>query len=292
MPITTMPIGVTAVMLPELDFAEQLDLCRKLGVTHYSLRPRVISAEQRDKPFSNWGNHKFDLTPQRLLREAKEIRRQMDDAGVTPWGTVPNASTSDDMDALKLHFEGSASVGAGRVRVAPEKYPSTPFDYAAFLDKIVQAYGRIVELAQSYKQKVVIETHAWSLAASPALAWNIVRHFEPAKLGVIFDLPNYAREGNQQPPLAVSVLGPWIDHLHVGGSRRVSASYDALGCRVVKDQFCPLEESDLNLSAWLTALRDARVAAPLMVEDFVENKPGALRLTDSVTVLKRALAAL
>jgi len=36
------PLGVTAVMLPELDFPEQLALLKKHGVTHYSLRPRNI----------------------------------------------------------------------------------------------------------------------------------------------------------------------------------------------------------------------------------------------------------
>jgi sugar phosphate isomerase/epimerase len=285
-----LPHGVTAVMLPELDFAEQLALCRSLGVTHYTLRPRTIAPEQRDKPYSNWGNHKFDLTPERLVREARSIRRQLDDAGLTPWGTVPTATTADPDDALRPHFEGAAAVGAGRVRVAPEPLPKGAFDYAALLDKVVQRYGQIAALAQSYGLKVVIETHAWSLAASPALAWNIVRHFDPARVGVIFDLPNFAREGNQQPNVGVALLRRWIDHLHVGGSRRVSSTYDALGFRVVKDQFCPLSESDLSFPAWLAALRDAEVTAPLIIEEYTENLPGAQRLADTVRMLRRLLA--
>lgn len=292
MPPSTPPIGVTAVMLPELDFAEQLALCRGLGVTHYSLRPRVVPADQRDKPYSNWGNHKFDLTPERLIREAKQIRRQMDDAGIIPWGTNPNTHTGDSDDALRQHFEGAAAVGAGRVRVAPEPFPKGAFDYAALLDKVLERYGRITELAAGFGQKVVIETHCNSLAASPALAWNLVHTFDPQRLSVMFDVPNFAREGNQQPNLAVAVLAKWIDQSHIGGSRRVSSTYDAGGFRVVKDQFCPLEESDLHLPSWLAAMRDAGVTAPLILEDYIENKPGALRLTDAVRTLRRALELL
>jgi len=65
-----MELGVTAVMLPELDFDEQIALCQELGIRYYQYRPRIIPPDQRDKPYSNWGNHKFDLTPERLVREA------------------------------------------------------------------------------------------------------------------------------------------------------------------------------------------------------------------------------
>ena len=39
-----MELGVTGVMLPELDFDEQIALCRSLGITRYQYRPRVITA--------------------------------------------------------------------------------------------------------------------------------------------------------------------------------------------------------------------------------------------------------
>lgn len=286
-----MPLGVTAVMLPELDFAEQLALCRELGVTHYSLRPRIIGADQRDKPFSNWGNHKFDLTPTRLVREARAIRRQMDDAGITPFGTVPSASVSASESELKEHFEGAAAVGAGRVRVAPLAIPQGPFDYEALLDQTVQGYGRAIELAKPFGQKLVIETHAWSLATSPALAWNICRHFDPTEIGVIFDLPNFALEGYVQPRLAVAVLRKYIDHLHIGGAAKMSNGYDGIGYRQTVNRMTPLDQSDLHIPSWLAALREAGVQAPLIIEDYTEQVPGALRLRLSVAALRRALEA-
>ncbi|MCX5660062.1 MAG: sugar phosphate isomerase/epimerase [Planctomycetota bacterium] len=287
-----LPLGVTAVMLPDLDFAEQLALCKKLRVSHYSIRPRIIPPDQKGKPWGNWGNHKFDLTPDRLLREAKEIRKQLDDAGIVPFGTVPGASIADSDDALKLHLEGSAAVGAGRVRVAPLPVPRESFDYAALVAKTVEQYRRVVELARPLKQKVVIETHCFSLAASPALALNICRHFKPEEIGTIFDLANFNIEGNYQPDLAVAVLGAYIDHVHIGGSRRISGQYDANGFRQVGTQMCPITEADLYMPGYIKALHAAGRRVPLMVENFTENVTGAARLTESATALARVLESL
>ena len=86
------PLGVTAVMLPELDFADQIALCRECGVTHYSIRPRIIADDQQDQPYSSHGNHKFDLTPARLVEEGAAIRAQLASAGMTPFGTLPAAA--------------------------------------------------------------------------------------------------------------------------------------------------------------------------------------------------------
>jgi sugar phosphate isomerase/epimerase len=282
-------IGVTGVMLPELDIDEQLALCRELGVTHYTLRPREIGDDKRSQPYSNWGNHKFDLTPQRLLDEADALKRRLADAGVTPCGTVPNAHVTDDDAALQLHFDGAAAVGARCVRVMPRGYPKTPFDYDAMLTQTIRQYEHAASLAQRVGVKIVIETHASSLASGPALAWNIVRHFDPAVVGVIFDLPNFAREGGVHPTLAVSVLRPWIDHCHVGGCRRVVTRRDDRGFNVVDTRMCPLDESDLHIPTWLAVLRDAGVHVPLMIEDYTPDTSGAARLRDSVAKLRQAL---
>jgi sugar phosphate isomerase/epimerase len=203
---------------------------------------------------------------------------------------VPNASTADGDEALRLHFEGAVAVGAGRLRIAPEPIPRAPFDYPALLERVVGRYQQIVDLARPYRLKVVIETHMGSLAASPGLAWNICRHFDPGDLGVIFDLANFPREGNVDPCLGVSVLRPYIDHVHIGGSRRVGGGYDARGVRQMSNQFCPLSESDLYTPAWLGALRDAGVSAPLIIEDYTENVPSQQRLADAVGTLRRMLA--
>ncbi len=288
---TSPPLGVTAVMLPELDFDQQIALCRRLGVTHYTFRPRVIRDDQRDQPYSNWGNHKFDLTPQRFANEGAALARQLRDAGLTPFGAVPFATTASRDDEIKRHLEGAAAADVGRVRINPAPYPDGHFDYEAYLAQLIDRYGRIIEWSKPLGLKLVMETHSNTSVSGPGLAYNACRPFDAAHLGVILDLPNFVSEGGVRPHLAVAVLARWIDHVHVGGGRRVSTGYDHLGFRTIGQQSCPIAESDMHIPTWLDALREAGVQVPLIIEDYTRGVPGALRLEIAVTQLQRILTA-
>lgn len=281
-------VGANAVMLPELTFEAQIELCRELGLTHYTFRPRVVPESKRNEAYSNWGRHAFDLTPQRLLAEGAALAGQLQQAGITPFGTVPNATVTDDDDSLRLHFDGAAAARAGRVRVQPPGYPQGPFDYPALLARTIKAYEHVVPLARAAGVKMVIETHAGSLATSPGLAYAIVQHFDPADVGVIFDLPNFAREGGVNPHLAVAVLGRWIDHLHFGGCRWIAdVPRDEHGFRKPQSVMCELADSELYVPTWLGALRAAGIDVPLIVEDYTPDVSGAQRLRTTVEQLRR-----
>jgi sugar phosphate isomerase/epimerase len=281
------PIGLTAVMLPDLEFDQQLALCKELGLTHYSIRPRIIPEDQKDKPPGNWGRHLFDLTPRRLVEEAAQIRQKLTDAGMVPFGTVPTARIDQTDEELIEHFKGAQLVGAGRVRVAPLPYPNEFFDYKAELKKTIEGFKRVVKLAKPFGQKIVIETHCRSMATSPGLALNICQEFDPSELGVIFDIANFNIEGGLAPHLAVSVLNKYIDHVHIGGSKRISSNSDAQGYDVPSMRMCAMTESHLYLPAWVKALDQAGLHVPLLIEDYTPAMSGEARLRRSAADLKR-----
>ncbi len=293
MSTTEPPLGVTAVMLPELEFDDQLALCQRLQLTHYSWRPRIVPDNQRDQDYSPWGRHAFDLTPDRLAREGETLRRRLASAGLISFGTLPAATSDQADDALKLHFEGAAAVGAGRVRVAPEAYPiDVPMDYESTLSRMVDRYGQIIDLAQPYGLKIVLETHTGSLVASPALARNLCQPFSADRIGVIFDINNYMIEGGLLPTLAVGVIRRYIDHCHVGGARLTDETpRDPWGFRRTVHAMCPLTEADQNIPDWIAALRTADVSVPLIIENFTPDTTGAARLEASVAQLRPVLAA-
>ncbi len=167
-----MNLGVTAVMLPELDFEEQIALCAALGLRYYQYRPRIIPEAQRGKPYSSHGNHKFDLTPQRFLQEGTALTAQLRKAGLEPWGTLPNANIDDPNETLRLHLEGAAHAEARCVRVRPSSYPDKPFNYAELLEHVIRRYDVIVQtMARPLGIKIIVEPHCHSLLTSPGLAW-------------------------------------------------------------------------------------------------------------------------
>ena len=282
-----MPLGVTAVMLPELGLDEQVRLCTSLGVTHYVYRPRIIPPDQRDQSYSNWGNHRFDLTPQRLLDEGKALRKHLTAAGMTPFCTLPSVHAGEQN--LGLHLDGAVAGGCSRMRLNPRPYPRGVFDYGDYLKQTIDDYRWAVGEAKQRKIKLVIEMHSQNAAAGPGLVRAICEHFDPHDLGVILDLPNLAQEGFVQPNLAVSVLAPYIDHCHVGGCRRVQGDYDELGFRQPARLMCPLTESDVHFPSWLEAVSQLGRDVPLVIEDYTPEMPGPLRLETTVHAVERVM---
>ncbi len=280
-----MQLGVNAVMLPELDFAQQIELCASAKVHYYQYRPRHIPAEQRDKPYSFWGNHKFDLTPERLLAEGPALTRQLRAAGMEPWGTAPALNVDASDEQLLLHVRGAAAAEARCVRCNPPVYPRGIFDYPAYLEQTISRYRHAVTLAAPLGIKLIIETHSGTAACSPALAWNICRHFDPRELGLIMDIANFHREGEINPSLALSILRPHIDCIHIGGSRRAKTKRDEFGCAITTWEFCDLPESDSYIPAWIAALKAAGLNAPLVIEDYEPNVPSPQRLARCAKLL-------
>ena len=287
-----LPLGVTAVMLPELDIDDQIALCTSVGVTHYCFRPRPIPQTQVGKAWGNWGNHKFDLTPERLLKEGKEFKKKFDDAGMTIFGCVPLGTVADRTDEeMKLNLEGAALVGAGRIRLQPEVYPKGPFDYQAYLEKQIEGYARAVAMAKPYGIKWVIETHCRGAATSPGLALNLCKSFSPDEVGTILDIANFNIEGFVQPNLAIAVLGDYIDHVHIGGGRTLDGEYDEFGFRKAGHRQTAITDSDMHMPSWIAALHEAGRDVPLVIEDYTPEKTGTLRLTETATALRRILEA-
>ncbi|MEM6550517.1 MAG: TIM barrel protein [Planctomycetota bacterium] len=280
-------LGVTAVMLPELSFEEQVELCVELGVGFYVYRPRVVEEGQRGKGYSNWGEHRFDLTPERLVKEGAGLAERLRDAGIEPYCTVPRGTEERDVARFRLDCEGAAAGGCSRVRVMPMGYPAGVFDYAAYLEEARGWLAEQVEIASGFGLKVTIEMHAGTSACSAGLALRLVEGMDPERIGLIVDLPNAVKEGSMRPGLGVSALGAYVDHAHVGGCRVTAGETDEVGFRRAGYEFCGLEASDLEVQGWLDAAAEAQPEAVCVVEDYTAGLSGADRLRATVGWVRR-----
>lgn len=284
------PLGVSAVMLPELDFDAQLSLCQSLGIQYYVYRPRVIADDLRQERYTNWGNHRFDLTPKRLVDEGEDLSLQLASRGLSPLCTLPEIDTLTLEDELEVHILGAANAGCTRLRLNPPEYSTGWMDYETQLQSFTTGYRQAIRIARTYGIKLVIEMHVMTAACGVGLTHAIVRDFDPNELGVILDLPNLAQQGEIDAALAISVLGPWVDHCHVGAARRIDDGRDRLGCRKIRHEFCQLTDGDLHVPTWIETLAELRRPVPLVVEDFTPNVSGRDRLTRTVEQLLPMIA--
>ncbi|MFC6442905.1 sugar phosphate isomerase/epimerase family protein [Paenalcaligenes hermetiae] len=228
--------------------------------------------------------------PQRLLEEGPQLRAAIEAAGLVPFGTVPAMHTGTDEATWRLNFQAAAAAGARTVRLTPKAYPAGLFDYPAFLKEVVAAYERAIAIARPLGVKPVIEMHSGNLAITPGLALQIVEHFSPQDIGLILDLPNFAREGGVHPQLCLSVVRDYVDHCHLGGYRKNGGQYDAYGFRQNTGEMCALSESDLPIPRWIELLAELATPQrpiPLIIEDYSANISGELRLRRSVAEARR-----
>ncbi|MEM6394470.1 MAG: TIM barrel protein, partial [Planctomycetota bacterium] len=204
---------------------------------------------------------------------------------------VPRGTEERDAERFRLDCEGAAAGGCTRVRVQPMGYPrggrGGVFDYAAYLEEARGWLAEQVEIASGFGLKVTIEMHAGNAACSAGLATRLVEGMDPDRIGLIVDLPNFVREGSVRPGLAVSAMGAYVDHAHVGGCRVTAGEVDELGFRRAGYEFCGLEASDLDVRGWLDAVAEAIPDAVWVVEDYTPGVSGAERLRATVGWVKR-----
>ena len=205
----------TTVALPQFDMRETSELLSRLGFDGAEWRVRRISEERRGAPYSPWGNHKNDLSPDNLKARADELKAMERDYGVAIAG-LATAVEADQLEDIRILSEGAAACDAPFFRVgAPKRYDRTT-NYNDLYDEAVRAYEGALEITRSYGVRVLVEIHNGTIMVSASLAYRIVSHFDPKDIGVIYDTNNMTREGFETYRMGMELSGPYLAHLHVG----------------------------------------------------------------------------
>jgi sugar phosphate isomerase/epimerase len=277
-------------MIPECDLNETVELVSKLGFHGIEWRTRRISPDALGKPFSFWGNHKNDLTPERFLKEAKSIRKLCDSNGLKLLALAPQAR-ADQLDEVKLLADGAAEASNGEkfsvmVRIgAPRGYDGS-VPYPVLYEEAVQMYGQALEVTRSRGVKMVLEIHGGTIMVSASLVHRIVSHFSPEHIGAIYDINNQVRDGYETPRLAMELLGPYLAHVHMAAHRPLPGATGADGSVAWKWEPCRLDEGLWHVPTFLSTLKAVEYTGHISLEDFRPGK-AADKLSESIAILKR-----
>src|SRR6185436_6514758 len=91
-------------------------------------------------------------------------------------------------------------------------------------DRVRAQFAALTEAARPFGIKILYEIHTGTLAVSASRAAALLEDLDPARIGAIYDIPNMTRVGIEDPAYGVQVLGPYLAHCHIGGSRPVVVS--------------------------------------------------------------------
>ena len=279
-----MRYSATSVMLPQLTMEEQAELLQRLGFDGVEWRVRRVSDEQRAKPFSEWGAHKNDLTPENFAASAPKMKQVAADHGLAIAGIASNAPASD-VEQVKLLAEGAAACGAPFVRVGCPRGYDRSVDYNVLYDETIETYGKALDAMAPFGVKAALEIHGGTIHVSASLAHRIVSHWSPDRVCVIFDPNNMIRDGVETTELALELLGPYVGHAHVGGHRPVAKGVDENGTRQWEWESIPLAEGLYDHARLLKKLKAMGYQHFISVEDF-RGLPAEEKLKEGIDYLR------
>ncbi len=285
-----MRYSATSVMLPQVTMEEQAALLQRLGYDGVEWRVRRVSEETRRQPFSEWGAHKNDLTPENFAASAGRMKQVAADHGLAIAGLASNPG-ADDIEQVKLLAEGARACGAPFIRVGcPRRYHGS-VDYHVLYQEAVEAFGKMLDAIAGYQVKAALEIHGGTIHPSASLAHRIVSHWPPERICVIYDPQNMVTDGYETTELALELLGPYVGHVHAGGHRPVEKGKDAVGTVEWEWPGVPMGEGLYSFPRMLRKLKALGYTGFVSIEDFREL-PVEQKLREGIDYLRAVEATL
>ncbi len=266
-----MKLCATTVMLPECDIAETCELLREFGFDGAEWRVRRNPPEA-DAPFSFWGRHKSDISPESFSARASELRSATKESGLEIAG-VASSATADQLDEIRVLAEGAAACGAPFIKVnAPRGYDRSA-DYNVLFDEALRAYGKALDVTREHGVRVAFETHNRTIFVSASLAHRLVSKFSADDIGVIYDLNNMVRDGFETPRLAMELLGDYLLHVHLSGHRPLLGEKREDGSTGWGWEVCDVQDGLLDCRVIFEDLKSVGYEGWISLEDFRKLPP-------------------
>jgi sugar phosphate isomerase/epimerase len=285
-----MRYSATSVMMPELTMEEQAALLQRLGFDGVEWRVRRVPEGQRGQGYSEWGEHKNDLTPENFAQNAPRMKQVAADHGLAIAGLASNAPATD-LEQIKLLAEGAAACGAPFVRVGCPRGFDGSVSYNTLYDEAIEAYGEALEVIEPFGVRAALEIHGGTIHPSASLAHRIVSHWPPERLLVIYDPNNIIRDGYETIEIALDLLGAYLGHVHLGGHKPVAAGHDEAGTTHWEWQGASIAEGLYDMPRLLRKLNAVKYGGFITIEDF-RSVPLEEKLREGIEYLREVEARL
>lgn len=201
-----MQLGVYSLVTPDYRTEDAAELVAEIG---YSGIEWTV-----DYPEAHWdGVSKWHIDTDDLPASARTAREAAERRGLT---TVALGARCDcfDADAALHAMEAARLAGAKAIRVHAPLYDGSTHHDELF-QKGREAYAGLEEASRRSGVKVWVEIHNGRICASASATRRLLEGFDPEWIGAIFDPGNMVREGMENWRMAVEMLGPYLQHVHV-----------------------------------------------------------------------------
>ena len=124
----------------------------------------------------------------------------------------------DEEAAVRRLIEACQILGCPRFRIFSALYEPA-VGYFPLRDQTRRQLERLARMLEGSGVKALLEIHYGTIFSSPALAWELLRGLNPAAIGIVLDPANLVIEGAMDLRMALDMIGPFVDLVHVKNIR-------------------------------------------------------------------------
>lgn len=282
-----MKYAVFSVGLPDLTPEEAVKELKDAGYDGIEWRVTDQSPAADGKP-DYWDGNLCTWPLKTFVADAPRIRDLTLGAGLAMpnMGTYVTCAQPQDVETA---MKGVALTGAKQLRVSlPVFDPSA--SYLVQLDRALGQFREVAAMAKVHGLRALAEIHKGNLAPSVSACATFVRHFDPAHVGVIHDAGNLVLEGYENYDIGLSVLGPYLAHVHLKNVMFERAGQRPDGSAAWRDVQAPMDQGMVDITALLRSLRKAGYDGWLSFEDFSPGSCGREKIRKNIAFVKRLAA--
>ena len=213
--MSSLNIGVATVSLPDLDTSTAIEQIAAAGYAGIEWRVEPKPGAVRDMaaahPFLADG-HRASI---RLdVDDARRTAAATRSAGLEVVGLCPYIEM-DDEDTLSLAFRLADAAEAPQIRIQAPRPGRTGLRYPELFDRFRRFFDLAATRAAESGISALLEIHHRTICPSAELAHRILVDHDPHSVGAIYDVGNLVWEGYVEHDLALDLLGPFLQHVHV-----------------------------------------------------------------------------
>lgn len=209
-------------------------------------------------------------------------------AGLAVVGLGPYIPTGD-LATLDRVLAVAEAAGAPQVRLqGPRPAPDGP-GYRALFARALAFLDDAQARAAPRGVRIVVEIHQNTIFPSASLAHRVVSHFDPAHVGVIYDVGNMVFEGYEDHRIGTELLGPYLHHVHLKNA--TVAPVDGPGpVRRHLPRWSPLDDGAVDVTGFLAHLQSIGYRGWISLEDLSTLRDPLSTLHHNARVLSACTA--
>ena len=280
-----MKYSLFTVSVPEMSPEAALQKMKEYGYDGVDWRVTTIPTDPEilaEAP-SYWRNNYCTIDIDTVEEKAEEIRALTEKYGLEINALATYLDCSNPPEKIESCMLAAKKMGCSRIRVNALKYDPEK-GYTQLFAEAVAGFKKVEELAKKHGIKADFEMHHGTITASASAARRLASYFDPQYIGVIYDTGNIVYEGFEEYQMALEVLGPYLDLVHIKNAKWVRKEVD--GKEVFRPDWAPFTDGHADFERCFKALKAIGYDGYVTFEDFSSEESSDEKLKTNINFIK------